>query len=452
MGFLDLLRLDEVYAMVTIKRQWGSLKLNLRDDQEDLKFCYEVLSEVSRSFAAVIMQLNDEMRDAICIFYLVLRALDTIEDDMEVPVAQKLAELPLFHEKSNDLTWCIDGIGKGHEKLLLQQYYRVSREFQKLKKPYQVVISDICHKMAMGMCHFLETKVETKEDYDLYCHYVAGLVGHGLTRLFASSGYESPSLADDLTDANHMGLFLQKTNIIRDYLEDIMESPPRIFWPCDIWRSFTDDLHKFKDVQHRGAAVQCLNAMIADALQHMPAVIRYMTSLKNKSIFLFCAIPQVMAIATLETLYQNGNVFTQKVKIRKGLACKIMLNCDSLPRALVQFRRHLESLDRKLASEDPSYDVTRKAVHTGMADIDAQLLLLSTSDSGDSKSSTEKTDGSSSASYWQIGYARSFMTRFPALGGQLLYNLLDGFGGYLGGGKKQSASPTAAAPPATATA
>ena len=30
--------------------------------------------------------------------------------------------------------------------------------------------------------------------------------------------------------ANHMGLFLQKTNIIRDYLEDISEEPaPRSF-------------------------------------------------------------------------------------------------------------------------------------------------------------------------------------------------------------------------------
>ena len=36
--------------------------------------------------------------------------------------------------------------------------------------------------------------------------------------------------------SNGMGLFLQKTNIIRDYLEDIMEEPaPRMFWPRDVW-------------------------------------------------------------------------------------------------------------------------------------------------------------------------------------------------------------------------
>lgn len=34
----------------------------------------------------------------------------------------------------------------------------------------------------------------------------------------AASGFESPSLAKDIDLANDMGLFLQKTNIIRDYL------------------------------------------------------------------------------------------------------------------------------------------------------------------------------------------------------------------------------------------
>lgn len=33
-------------------------------------------------------------------------------------------------------------------------------------------------------------QVETVKDYDLYCHYVAGLVGVGLSNLFAGSGDE----------------------------------------------------------------------------------------------------------------------------------------------------------------------------------------------------------------------------------------------------------------------
>lgn len=51
------------------------------------------------SFAVVIQQLPVELRDSVCIFYLVLRALDTVEDDMSLPVPLKLEVLNSFHEK-----------------------------------------------------------------------------------------------------------------------------------------------------------------------------------------------------------------------------------------------------------------------------------------------------------------------------------------------------------------
>jgi hypothetical protein len=38
---------------------------------------------------------------------------------------------------------------------------------------------------------------------------------------------EDPELLGEQDLANQMGLFLQKTNIIRDYREDIDEVPPR---------------------------------------------------------------------------------------------------------------------------------------------------------------------------------------------------------------------------------
>lgn len=54
------------------------------------------------SFAIVIQQLPPELRDPVCIFYLVLRALDTVEDDMAIPVPDKLPTLLSFHEKIYD--------------------------------------------------------------------------------------------------------------------------------------------------------------------------------------------------------------------------------------------------------------------------------------------------------------------------------------------------------------
>ena len=54
------------------------------------------------SFAIVIQQLPAELRDPVCIFYLVLRALDTVEDDMAIEPSEKLPILHSFHQKIYD--------------------------------------------------------------------------------------------------------------------------------------------------------------------------------------------------------------------------------------------------------------------------------------------------------------------------------------------------------------
>lgn len=57
-------------------------------------------------------------------------------------------------------------------------------------------------------------------------------MGIGLSRLFSASELEDPIVGQDTELANSMGLFLQKTNIIRDYLEDQLEG--REFWPREV--------------------------------------------------------------------------------------------------------------------------------------------------------------------------------------------------------------------------
>jgi phytoene/squalene synthetase len=68
-------------------------------------------------------------------------------------------------------------------------------------------------------------------------------VGYGLSRLFHAGGTED--LASDSL-SNSMGLFLQKINIIRDYLEDINEIPKsRMFWPREIWSKYVNKLEVY---------------------------------------------------------------------------------------------------------------------------------------------------------------------------------------------------------------
>ena len=47
------------------------------------------------------------------------------------------------------------------------------------------MIADITRRMGEGMAEFIEKEVISVKDYDLYCHYVAGLVGIGLSQVHA---------------------------------------------------------------------------------------------------------------------------------------------------------------------------------------------------------------------------------------------------------------------------
>ena len=198
---------------------------------------------------------------------------------------------------------------------------------------YQEAIKDITHRMGHGMAEFCAGKtVETLEDYRLYTHYVAGLVGIGLTKLFVSSKLESPSLMECEDLANTMGLFLQKTNILKDYLTDLDEG--RLFWPAEIWKLYVEPgqwIGALAERENLPRALACLNHLIVDALELVPDTLEYLSRLQNRTVFQFAAIPQLMAIASLAHFYNNPLLFQKKGnKIRRGLAVKLIFQSGDL--------------------------------------------------------------------------------------------------------------------------
>lgn len=175
-----------------------------------------------------------------------------------------------------------------------------------------------------------EIYLEQVTDWDLYCHYVAGLVGEGLSRLFAASGREVGWLGDQLELANSMGLFLQKTNIIRDYREDV--DVKRYFWPREIWgrseycvnsRAPFKEMKEMYAPENEKQALWVVSGLVVDVLRHAPDCLDYLRLLKNQTVFNFCAIPQTMAIATLELVFMNPDVFHRNIKIRKAQAASV---------------------------------------------------------------------------------------------------------------------------------
>jgi farnesyl-diphosphate farnesyltransferase len=372
--------LDEVWAAIALL-YINPMQSNLDTDYcnktfhpGNLAFCDEILGKVSRSFAVVIRQLPPVLFVDIMIFYLVLRALDTIEDDMKAFESNdvKVKHLLSIHETAlGDPSWSMDGVGEGDERRLLQEFPKCHSVYAALRGESKAVIAEITKRMAAGMAEFVGKDLgQGTEDiiqYNRYCHFVAGLVGEGLSKLFAVSGLENASMAKELHLSNQMGLFLQKTNIIRDYLEDYVEG--RAFWPQTVWKKYSKDgdLGYFAKDENRVEALQCLNELITDALELVPDCLAYLAKLKCLEVYRFCAIPQVMAIATLDKCYHNGNVFTGVVKIRKGLSCKLINATSESKDVHAIFWDFAKSIAKKARKakksgfEDPSYTRTIKA-------------------------------------------------------------------------------------------
>ena len=59
-------------------------------------------------------------------------------------------------------------------------------------------------------------------------------------------------------------------------------------------------------------------------LVHAVDCLVYLSVLRDQSVFNFCAIPQVMAIATLALVYRNPAVFQRNIKIRRGESCQVL--------------------------------------------------------------------------------------------------------------------------------
>ncbi|KAI3640342.1 hypothetical protein MIR68_001220 [Amoeboaphelidium protococcarum] len=321
------------------------------DHEDTLSACYYYLNLTSRSFAAVVQALDEELRLPICIFYLVLRGLDTVEDDMSLSEDLKLPLLREFWTKLDQAGWTFPLNGpQEKDRELLVHFDVVIDQFSKLNPQYKSVIQDICKRMGFGMAQFANKRVQSVPDYDLYCHYVAGLVGIGLSKLFVASGMEpklssltAGDVSEDLDDlSNHMGLFLQKVNIIRDFNEDLRDG--RTFWPPEIYQIYAADLNELQG-NGDGCGVYCLNHMVLNCLQHFSHCLEYISLLQNNTVFSFCAIPQIMALSTLSLLYCNDEVLSGCVKIRKGLALYLIQECkfsDKVDGSSAMFNRFLD--------------------------------------------------------------------------------------------------------------
>ncbi|KAI3831609.1 hypothetical protein MKX03_017457 [Papaver bracteatum] len=319
-------------------------------------FCYSMSQKDSPILDFAFHQcLDPELRNTYCVLHLVLRALDTVEDDMNIPSDIKVPILQNFHLHIYDSNLNLSCGTKKLHKDLINQYHHVATALSELQEDYQNVIVEIAKRMGAGMAKFVLKEVETVDDYNEYCHIVNGVVWVKMSKYFHTSNLKEEVSRDHL--CNSLGLISQKQHIIQDFMEDLNQIPKApMHWPRQIWGKYVDKLGDLACEENSEKALCCLNDMVTDALSHAESCLEYLSALQDPAILRFFAIPLVICIGTLTLCYNNIEVFRGGVKIRHviRLCAKVIGKMKSLSHVYGAFYDILGTLKTKINNDDPN--------------------------------------------------------------------------------------------------
>lgn len=245
------------------------------------KSALEVLKETSRTFYIPISRLPSGLLEAVASGYLLMRAIDEVEDHEQLDNATKAQVLRIMscnlqggteHSKSSDFAKGLEP----YRDRLPEVTLRVGEWALLAPADIGPRIWDATAAMADRMASWAESnwEIHTEADLDRYTFSVAGAVGLMLSDLWAWH---------DGTQTNRMqalgfGRGLQAVNIARNHGDDLKRGVS--FFP-DGWTA--DDIRTYAK----------RNLALADA---------YTQSLPKGPARDFCQIPLALAHATLDVL------------------------------------------------------------------------------------------------------------------------------------------------------
>ena len=219
-------------------------KLELTDAEK--KYLHDTMNKVSRSFSIVVPSLETPLNTYMATAYLLGRVVDNIEDCTQ-PFAWKQQRFQEFHRLIAEpasapqilTVWRQESWpGLTQDELEMMGPARgliLWRIYAQIPERSRSAIRHWASEMADGMLRvenpeehpLLEDRdgirvLAAESDYNAYCFYVAGTVGHMATELVVVHY----GLAEDvatrlLATCEACGRGLQKTNILKDFAKDL---------------------------------------------------------------------------------------------------------------------------------------------------------------------------------------------------------------------------------------
>lgn len=249
------------------------------------KDAMRVLKETSRTFYIPITFLKKDLKKAVANAYLIMRALDEIEDNEHPEVTNEikyflLMEVSELLKEENFNNDKYLQLLEPYKQYMPEVTMRLNDWILLLPEGTKKIVCDAASEMAFGMAKWAKAnwQVRTKEDLDEYTYYVAGLVGVMLSDLWE---WDS-AVKTDRKLAIGYGRGLQAVNILRNQQEDF-ETRGVSFIP-EGWTR--EDLFHYTE-------------------ENLEKAYQYMDAIQKRSILMFCRLPLALAHKTLNALKEG---------------------------------------------------------------------------------------------------------------------------------------------------
>jgi farnesyl-diphosphate farnesyltransferase len=299
-----------------------------KSDKSNDSFIQEYIPKVSRTFALTIKFLPRGLRNSVYTSYLLCRVADTLEDTACLPVSEKSGRLltlrDILLDASKGKTIDMDNISAIYDSVnpsgsddhkLLSESTRLFEILDSLPASHKRIIFKWVAEMAEGMAEYSRLNGEKGnsiatlrdlEDWDRYCYYVAGTVGHMLTELFIKHYNFAKEISKGLKKlSNSFGLGLQKINVIKDVPGDRERGV--CYLPGDVLKKYGLDGSLLKDKTRAAQISDFVREMVGLTVPHLDDAMEYSTYIPAhlKGVRMFLIVPVYLAIETLALVKSN---------------------------------------------------------------------------------------------------------------------------------------------------
>lgn len=337
----------------------------MNSDQDNLDWCYDMLSEVSRTFEIPIKELGSPSGDYICVGYLLCRIADTVEDtpylsgDKKHEVLQEYREAIDQNEETTvkEFEQTIASIRPSDP--LEKEYWNLAEDtsiamdvLSDFPEDVQQSILKYVDELTYGMAKFMSkhdgfVRIEDQEELEEYCYYVAGTVGH----MLAETDVDNPSKEFHQMAENY-GLLLQTVNVSKDVYGDYNEED-NIYIPSEFLEEKGVEQDNLLDEENVEATADAVSDVMEYSRSKVPSARNYLKSIAEQSGLRHMrtwTMPYLLAVATLRELEENAKQSLTEggVKITRNEVANIISESKDLqPDELKEMEKRIDQGELK---------------------------------------------------------------------------------------------------------